>query len=108
MRFTPTRDLAPTATALEPSRAVLVHDEVSEWFESAPGDPYRRRANLAIQHLAAEQNRQIMAGTGNVFDDMSAEDDDTFFSQFRQQITEPDAFSWIQTDRGFVHHDDLG
>ena len=53
MRFTPTRDLAPTATALEPSRAVLVHDEVSEWFESAPGDPYRRRANLAIQHLAA-------------------------------------------------------
>jgi hypothetical protein len=32
---------------------VLVHHEVSEWFESAPGDPYRRRANLAIQHLAA-------------------------------------------------------
>ncbi|MBT3266607.1 hypothetical protein HN371_05595 [Candidatus Poribacteria bacterium] len=53
MRFTPIRDLAPTATAFEPSRAVLVHDEVSEWFESAPGDPYRRRANLAIQHLAA-------------------------------------------------------
>lgn len=53
IRWTPTRSLAPAASASEPSRPVLVHDEVSEWFETAPGDPYRRRANLAIQHLAA-------------------------------------------------------
>jgi len=30
-----------------------VHDAVREWFDAAPSDPYRRRANLAIQHLAA-------------------------------------------------------
>jgi hypothetical protein len=30
-----------------------VHNDVRDWFDAAPGDPYRRRANLAIQHLAA-------------------------------------------------------